>query len=58
MQIKEYMAQYIFYNTAETWTGLSEFAALVLSAQPAQGTLYEGWKMAVIQLYSGTEKAT
>ncbi|KAG6863996.1 hypothetical protein C0993_009669, partial [Termitomyces sp. T159_Od127] len=59
-QIKEYMARYITYDTAETWTGLPEFAATTTTVgnQAATAISYKNWKEAVIHLYPGAEKST
>ncbi|KAG6896549.1 hypothetical protein C0993_008273, partial [Termitomyces sp. T159_Od127] len=47
-QMKEYAARYIMYNTAETWTGLSEFAATTtpIGDQAATAISYKNWKEA------------
>ncbi|KAG6875276.1 hypothetical protein C0993_010062, partial [Termitomyces sp. T159_Od127] len=59
-QMKEYTARYITYNTAETWTGLPEFAATTtpIGNQATTAISYKNWKEAVICLYSGTEEST
>ncbi|KAG6894072.1 hypothetical protein C0993_012406, partial [Termitomyces sp. T159_Od127] len=59
-QMKEYVARYITYNTAETWTGLPEFAATTIPVgnQAATAISYENWKEAIIRLYSGAEEST
>ncbi|KAG6894328.1 hypothetical protein C0993_011792 [Termitomyces sp. T159_Od127] len=49
-QMKEYMARYVTYDTDETWTGLSKFAATTIS--------YKNWKEAVICLYPSAEEST
>ena len=46
IQQKEYTGHYILYNMAETWLGLLEFT----------GHTYQEWKMAVMQLYPGTDE--
>ncbi|KAG6867075.1 hypothetical protein C0993_007008 [Termitomyces sp. T159_Od127] len=58
-QMKEYMARYVMYNTAETWTGLPEFAATTIPVgnQAATAISYKNWKEAVIRLYPGAEES-
>ncbi|KAG6882775.1 hypothetical protein C0993_009195 [Termitomyces sp. T159_Od127] len=58
-QMKEYMARYITYNTAETWTGLPEFAATTtpIGDQAATAISYKNWKEAVIHLYPGAKES-
>ncbi|KAG6882141.1 hypothetical protein C0993_011793 [Termitomyces sp. T159_Od127] len=58
--MKEYAARYVMYNTAETWTGLSKFAATTIPVgdQAATAISYKNWKEAVICLYPGTEEST
>ncbi|KAG6882503.1 hypothetical protein C0993_010300 [Termitomyces sp. T159_Od127] len=58
-QMKEYMARYVMYNTAETWTGLPGFAATTtpIGDQVPTTISYENWKEAVICLYPGTEES-
>ncbi|KAG6897852.1 hypothetical protein C0993_007265 [Termitomyces sp. T159_Od127] len=58
--MKEYVARYVTYNTAETWTGLPEFAATTIPVgdQAATAISYENWKEVVISLYPGAEKST
>ncbi|KAG6896572.1 hypothetical protein C0993_008247, partial [Termitomyces sp. T159_Od127] len=57
-QMKEYMARYVTYNTAETWTGLPKFVAatIPIGDQVATAISYENWKEAVIRLYPGMEE--
>ncbi|KAG6866196.1 hypothetical protein C0993_007616 [Termitomyces sp. T159_Od127] len=59
-QMKEYTARYITYNTAETWTGLPEFAATTtpVGNQAATAISHKNWKKAVIRLYPGAEEST
>ncbi|KAG6898774.1 hypothetical protein C0993_004323, partial [Termitomyces sp. T159_Od127] len=58
-QMKEYAARYITYNTAETWTGLPEFAATTtpIGNQAPTTISYKNWKEAMICLYPGTEES-
>ncbi|KAG6875289.1 hypothetical protein C0993_009924 [Termitomyces sp. T159_Od127] len=59
-QMKEYTARYVMYDTAETWTGLPEFAAttILVGDQAATAISYKNWKEAVIRLYPGAEEST
>ncbi|KAG6883182.1 hypothetical protein C0993_007476 [Termitomyces sp. T159_Od127] len=58
--MKEYMARYVTYNTAKTWTGLPKFAAttIPIGDQVATAISYKNWKEAVIHLYPGMEELT
>ena len=58
--MKEYAARYVSYDTAETWTGLLEFAAMTIATPdlPAAAITYDVWKAAVIKLYSGAKEST
>ncbi|KAG6894354.1 hypothetical protein C0992_006465 [Termitomyces sp. T32_za158] len=59
-QMKEYAARYVSYNTANIWTGLAEFSALMAAPgdQAPVGAKYETWKAAIICLYPGAEEST
>ncbi|KAG6900502.1 hypothetical protein C0993_009812 [Termitomyces sp. T159_Od127] len=59
-QMKEYMARYVTYNTAETWTDLPKFSATTAPVGDKAPTTisYENWKEAMIRLYSGAEELT
>ncbi|KAG6894561.1 hypothetical protein C0993_011227 [Termitomyces sp. T159_Od127] len=59
IQMKEYTARYITYDTAETWTGLLKFAATTIPVgdQVATTISYKNWKEAVICLYPGAEES-
>ena len=46
-QKKEYAAQYLSYNTAETWLGLPKF----------NDHTYAEWKAAILHLYPGAEES-
>ncbi|KAG6881262.1 hypothetical protein C0993_002170 [Termitomyces sp. T159_Od127] len=59
-QMKEYMARYVMYNTAETWTSLPKFATTTtpVGNQAATAISYKNWKKAVIRLYRGAKEST
>ncbi|KAG6875083.1 hypothetical protein C0992_005282, partial [Termitomyces sp. T32_za158] len=59
-QMKEYATRYVFYDTADIWTGLAKFStpATALSDQAPADANYETWKAAIIRLYPGTEEST
>ncbi|KAG6884304.1 hypothetical protein C0993_012336 [Termitomyces sp. T159_Od127] len=58
-KMKEYVARYVMYNTAEIWTGLPEFAATTtpVGNQASTAISYKNGKEAVIHLYPGTEES-
>ncbi|KAG6875962.1 hypothetical protein C0993_006554 [Termitomyces sp. T159_Od127] len=58
-QMKEYAARYVMYDTAETWTGLPEFAATTtpVGNQATTAISYKNWKEAMILLYPGAEES-
>ncbi|KAG6892781.1 hypothetical protein C0992_012568, partial [Termitomyces sp. T32_za158] len=59
--MKEYASCYVSYDTAETWTGITEFNTQIPGDQEgaARGAAtYEEWKVAVIRLYPGAEEST
>ncbi|KAG6886368.1 hypothetical protein C0992_004352 [Termitomyces sp. T32_za158] len=59
--MKEYTSRYVSYNTAETWTGITEFNMQIPGAQEGaapRAATYEEWKAAVIRLYPGAEEST
>ncbi|KNZ80297.1 hypothetical protein J132_06413 [Termitomyces sp. J132] len=59
MQKKEYAAQYIFYDMAETWLGLPEFGDnIIINNNAPQPYTYQEWKVAVLRLYPGTNAST
>ncbi|KAG6886614.1 hypothetical protein C0992_003177 [Termitomyces sp. T32_za158] len=60
IQMKEYAACYVSYDTADIWTGLAEFGAAMPAPgnQAPVGANYDTWKAAVIRLYLGAEEST
>ncbi|KAG6875508.1 hypothetical protein C0992_003552 [Termitomyces sp. T32_za158] len=61
MQMKEYTSRYVLYDTAETWTGITEFNMQIPGNQEGaapRAATYEEWKAAVICLYPGAEEST
>ncbi|KAG6882015.1 hypothetical protein C0992_012949, partial [Termitomyces sp. T32_za158] len=60
-QMKEYASRYVSYDTAETWTGITEFNTQIPGDQEGaapQAATYKEWKAAVIRLYPGAEEST
>ncbi|KAG6874883.1 hypothetical protein C0992_006097, partial [Termitomyces sp. T32_za158] len=60
-QMKEYASRYVSYDTAETWTGITEFNTQIPGNQEGAApwaATYEEWKAAVIRLYPGTKEST
>ncbi|KAG6871565.1 hypothetical protein C0992_010726 [Termitomyces sp. T32_za158] len=60
-QMKEYASRYVSYDTAETWTGITEFNTQIPGNQEGaapQAATYKEWKAAVIHLYPGAEEST
>ncbi|KAG6878972.1 hypothetical protein C0992_006227 [Termitomyces sp. T32_za158] len=59
-QMKEYAARYVFYDTADIWTGLAKFSAPVaaLGNQAPAGANYKIWRAAIICLYLGAKEST
>ncbi|KAG6874112.1 hypothetical protein C0993_000808, partial [Termitomyces sp. T159_Od127] len=47
--MKEYVAKYITYDMAETWTGLPKFSATTLAVADQLSTAisYKTWKKAI-----------
>ncbi|KAG6894148.1 hypothetical protein C0992_007336 [Termitomyces sp. T32_za158] len=59
--MKEYASRYVLYDTAETWTGITEFNTQIPGDQEGaapRAATYEEWKVAVIRLYPGAEEST
>ncbi|KAG6881275.1 hypothetical protein C0992_001463 [Termitomyces sp. T32_za158] len=59
--MKEYASRYVSYDTAETWTGITEFNTQIPGDQEGaapRAATYEEWKAAVIRLYPGAEEST
>ncbi|KAG6874817.1 hypothetical protein C0992_006437, partial [Termitomyces sp. T32_za158] len=59
--MKEYASCYVSYDTAETWTGITEFNMQIPGDQEGaapRAATYEEWKAAVICLYPGAEEST
>ncbi|KAG5329659.1 hypothetical protein C0989_009440, partial [Termitomyces sp. Mn162] len=59
MEKKEYAAQYVSYDTAETWLGLPEFGNnITISNNAPHPYTYQEWKVAVLKLYPGADAST
>ncbi|KAG5349088.1 hypothetical protein C0989_006076, partial [Termitomyces sp. Mn162] len=56
---KEYVAQYISYDTAETWLGLPKFGNnVIIGNNTPRPYTYQEWKVAVLRLYPGADAST